>query len=120
MPRRARPGNRAALEGALTPTLASALGELRELLNIMDWRTVSAVAAVFGQAAVVLHASEMVEAGVCSEKDAIDAAAIALGVSPDTVRSRARRWHHDSRSLCTPTACIPVGSFDAEPKRRSA
>jgi hypothetical protein len=114
MPKRARPGNRGALEAALTPSLLAALDELRELLNVHDWRTVPAVAATFTQAAVVLRAAQMVEAGVCSEKDAIDHASIALGVSPDTVRSRAKRWHRDSRALCTPTPRIPAGSFDED------
>jgi hypothetical protein len=113
VPRRAQPGHRVAIEAALTPVLLEAVEELRELLNIRDWQQ-SPLSAPFTQAAVVLAAAERVAAGECSESDALDAAAIALGVSTDTVRSRARRWPRDSRSLCTGRVEVTAGSFDGD------
>lgn len=114
MPRRAQHGHRGRLEAALTPTLLAALEELRELLNIHDWQD-SVLCAPFQQSAVVLSAANMVAGGVCSAKDALEHAAIALGVSADTTRSRAKRWPRDSRSLCTPTAREHAGSLNGEP-----
>jgi hypothetical protein len=88
------------MERALTPTLAAALGELRELMNIMDWRQ-SPLAGPFTQAAILLLAAELVAERGYSESEAVDAAAIRCGVSPETARSRAKRWPRDSRALCT-------------------
>jgi hypothetical protein len=121
MPRRASPGHRDRLEAALTPELAAALDELRALLNVWDWQS-SPLCAPFTQAAVVLMAAQLVADGACSEKDALDRAAIVLGVAPDTVRSRARRWPTDSRSLCTPTAEQEPGTLngDIQPHREAA
>jgi hypothetical protein len=113
MPKRAAPGNRQRLEAALSCELRVALEQARELLNIHDWR-VSPLAAPFQQCAVVLAAARLVAAGESSEKDALDAAAISLGISPDTVRSRSRRWPRDSRSLCTPTAEQPPDTLGQE------
>jgi hypothetical protein len=118
MPRRASPGHRERIDGALNPVLRAALAEMCALLNIWDWRQ-SPLSAPFTQAAVVLLAAQLVADGACSEKDSIDRAAIALGVSPDTVRSRARRWPVDSRALCTPTPALPDGIVQRrEPPRR--
>jgi hypothetical protein len=78
--------------------MAAALEEIRELLNLHDWQGCPAVAATFQQAAVVLTAADLVSSGRCSEKDSVDIAAIGLGISPDTARSRAKRWPRASRS----------------------
>ncbi len=109
MPRRAAPCDRAAVEAALTPALRAALLELAELLNVWDWRF-SPLAAPFEHAGVVLAAVELVRRGV-AEKDAVAAASIELGISPETSRSRGRRWPRDSRSLCTPTAASGGATF---------
>jgi hypothetical protein len=119
MPRRAQPGHRDAIEASLTPAMRAALDELRALLNVWDWQC-SPLCAPFTQAAILLRAAQLVEAGECSEKDAIDRAAIMLGCSSDTARSRARRWPRDSRSLCTPTTQQPAGKLKVQLERRMA
>lgn len=96
MPKRAAPGNRDRIEAALTPQLAAALNEMRELLDVVNW-TRTPLCAPFQQAATLLLAAKLVEAGECCESDAIDRAAIALGLSEHTARSRARRWSETSR-----------------------
>lgn len=112
MPRRAAPGNRDRIEAALSPTLRAALEELVELFLVDDWQR-SGLAPVFQEAAAVLEARR--QEGCLSDKDAADAAAIRLGLSPDTVRSRFRDWYRESRGcgLSTPTREGPEGTLDA-------
>jgi hypothetical protein len=91
MPRRAAPGNRDRIEGALTPTLRAALEELRELFDIRgDWQA-TGIAAPFQAAACVLLAAERVRAGEAPHSG-LTAAAAHLGLSDETVRSWCVRW----------------------------
>jgi hypothetical protein len=111
MPKRAEPGERERLEAALTPSLRAALHELRELLDVWDWQA-SPLAAPFQQAAAILEAVRVVDTRAAAEKDALEVAAARLGLSADTLRSRARRWPDDSRSLCTPTDAAGRATLD--------
>jgi hypothetical protein len=124
VPRRAAPGDRAAIEAALTPELRASLEELRTLLNVADWQEVPALAQLFQQAACLLLAAEYVDRDGLAERDALDAAAIALDLSWNTVRSRAKRWPKDSRrqlrALCTRPSEDAGCSLQTEPERRSA
>lgn len=95
MPRRAAAGNRAAIEAALSPSMLAALEELRELLDIADWQR-SGLAAPFQTAAVIRRAEAMVRGGA-APGEAVLAAAGELGLEPDTLKSRVRRWSEDSR-----------------------
>jgi hypothetical protein len=91
MPRRAAPGRRDRIEAALTPTLRSALEQLRELFDIRgDWQA-TGIAAPFQAAACVLLAAERVRAGEAPHS-ALTAAAAHLGLSDETVRSWCVRW----------------------------
>jgi hypothetical protein len=113
MPRRAEPGDRAKIEDALSPTLAAALKELCEMFLLSDWQQ-SGVAAPFQLAAVLLDAGRIAEAEGRSEKDSIDAAAIRMGLSAETARSRIRDWYAESRrggGCSTPTRKRPPGSL---------
>jgi hypothetical protein len=96
MPKRAEPGDGERLEAALSPSLRAALVELRELFMLHDWQR-SGIAPVFQEAACLLEAERLVRAGGISEKDAIDAAAVRLGLSGDTTRTRFRDWYRESR-----------------------
>ena len=124
MPRRAAPGDRAAIEAVLarTPlpeaTLLDALELLREISNIRDWR-LSPLADAFTHTAIVLRAAELVQGGM-AVKDAADSASRELGVSPETTRSRGRRWPRDSRgATCTPRARSDSGNVKKPgPERR--
>ena len=120
MPRRASPCHREAVESILAtarlpePTLRGALELMRELADLFDWR-VSPLAAGFEHCAVVLRAAELVTEGL-SEKDALDAASIQLGVAVETTRSRGRRWPSESRSLCTPTGRAAARRLEQQPQ----
>jgi len=113
MPRRAAPGNEAAILAVLTDQHRTALEDAQEILNIWNWQ-LSPLAPIYQQVAVTLLAARMIAAGEVSEKDAVDQAALTLGLSPDTARSRARRWPVESRSLCTPTRAAPPRSLGGE------
>lgn len=95
MPPRARPGERELLEKALTPSLRAALQELRVLLDVDDWQR-SPLGPPFAAVAVLLRASVLIREGV-AKVAALDRAAVELGISADTVRSRVRRWAAESR-----------------------
>ena len=120
MPRRASPCRREAVEAVLRdfvlaePTLYGALEALREIENLFDWRD-SPLGPPLEHAAVLLRAAELVQAVGCSEKDALDRAAIELGVSPDTTRTRGRDWPKRSRRcLSTPTRQETSGSLNQQ------
>jgi hypothetical protein len=95
MPRRAPPGRRDRIEGALSPRLRDALGELCELLDVHDWAR-SPLAPPFTAAAAVLLAADLVRDGMAGST-ALDAAADHLGLERGTVRSWLRRWPAASR-----------------------
>jgi hypothetical protein len=113
MPRRAAPGDAERIEDVLNrhvlpdletgerATYLDALLAIRELLNVRDWQEVQPTAQLFQQVACLLRATELHKDGLAA-KDALDAAAIELDLSWDTVRSRAKRWPKQSRALCTP------------------
>jgi hypothetical protein len=103
MPKRAR-GDRAAIEAALTPTLAAALQELRELLDVWHWQA-TPLAPPFQAAACVIRAAELVRQGR-APGDALHAAASELGLERETVRSWARRWAAASREGATCTRAL--------------
>jgi hypothetical protein len=128
VPRRAAPGNRAALEAALTPSLLAALEELRELLDLHDWRR-TPLAPPFQAAAAVLEAARLVREGY-APGDALHVAADRLGLERETVRSWARRWTAASRRKVqharagkgsTPASLVrDAAHADTEPKDEAA
>jgi hypothetical protein len=91
MPRRAAGGNRARIEAALSPSLRAALRELRTLFGLGAHWEDSPLGPPFEFAAAILRAGELVAAGMAPTA-ALDKAAGELGLSHDTIRSRARRW----------------------------
>lgn len=95
MPRRATPGDEAAIRAALSPTLAAALDELRELLDIVDFQQTT-LGPPFQCAAAVLLAADLCRAGA-APGEALHEAADRLGLERETVRSWARRWSAASR-----------------------
>jgi hypothetical protein len=117
MPRRAAPGREDRILAALSPTLRAAVVELHKLFLLGDWQR-SGLAPVVHQAAVLLEARRIADTEGGSEKDAIDAAAIRLGLSADTTRSRFRDWYRESRgcegALTTPTPDPPGAIVDGD------
>jgi hypothetical protein len=127
VPRRAAPGDAERIEAVLAdltldaPTMLAALDEVRVWLNIYDWQS-SPLAAPFQQVAAIVVAARMVRDGKVSEKDALDHAAARLGLRPDTLRSRSKRWPLASRALCTPTSQDPGRTLEdnEHPDREAA
>jgi hypothetical protein len=127
VPRRAAPGNRAALEAALTPSLLAALEELRELLDVVDW-TRTPLAPPFQAAACILEGARLVKEGH-APGDALHVAADRLGLERETVRSWCRRWPEASRGnvhnaraprSSTPASLVRDAVQDPEPKDEAA
>jgi hypothetical protein len=123
MPRRAVPGDAERIEEVLhkhvlpvehgpAATYLDALLAVCDLLNVRDWQEVQATAQLFQQVACLLRAIELRKDGLAA-KDALDAAAIELDLSWDTVRSRAKRWPKQSRALCTPPPDVTRGTLRA-------
>lgn len=127
MPKRAAPGDRAAIEAALTPTLAAALDELRELLDVRDW-TRTPLAPPFQAAACILEGARLVREGH-APGEALHVAADRLGLERETVRSWCRRWPDASREKVhvaragkgsTPASLVRDAVEDTEPKDEAA
>lgn len=97
MPPRAEPGDRERIEAALGPALRDALGALRGLYGVPAdrWQRIPDLERLFSTAAAVRLAAQLREEdgnGVRSASESLERAAVALGLSPDTVRARLRRW----------------------------
>lgn len=102
MPKRPAPGDRDKIEAVLAAyhlppgaTLLDALNALQELADVANWQS-TPHAAVFQHAAAILRALELHRAGM-APAEAVQRAAIQLGLQPDTVRSWLRRWPGISR-----------------------
>lgn len=111
MPKRAAPGDRAAIEAALTPTLRAALDELRELFDIENWQATQ-LAPVFQTAAALRRAAVLVRERDMDPDDAVEEAAKEFGLRPYTIHSRCDRWPTDSRQG-THYACCAGELVDA-------
>ncbi len=100
MPSAALPPDRAAVEAVLSAAQVAALRRQCERLGIRQdrWHKVAALSRVWGQEAALTLAARLVERDGLSEGDARTAAAVALGLEPDTVASRAYRWPLDAFS----------------------
>lgn len=97
MPVRARPGDRAAVEAALTPSLRAALEEACRLLEVRpDGWQATPLQQVFETCAVLLEAARIRAARRCSARNALESAATRLGVPALTVRNRTDRWSTES------------------------
>lgn len=94
----ANPGDRLRMEEALGNDLLRALRELCRLNGIRPdrWHLVPAIARPFELAAVHRLAEEIHAEENGSWKDARMGASMRLGLNPDTVESRARRWPLDA------------------------
>ena len=101
MARRARPGNRAALERALSPVQLAALRECCRDAGLPPdrWHLVDAIAAPWTTVAVRRLARRLEDEG-CGADTALLRAAAQCGVSHETVTSRARRWVLRAWSAC--------------------
>jgi len=85
---------RAAIEAALSPAQLSVLNDLCDLFAVprTGWLAVSALRQVFETAAAVrLTEAIRIDEGAATE-DARYRAALRLGVSPDTIKTRLQRW----------------------------
>jgi hypothetical protein len=98
MPPRPTPGDREALEKALGPDLRRVLRLMEEVLELRPggWGR-TPLGPVFGTVAVVLEAARIQVAEGVSDPVALEQAAAQLGIPADTIRTRVRRWHRDSR-----------------------
>lgn len=97
MPPRAEPGDREKIEAALGPALRAALRTLRGILGVpaAGWQRIPDLDRLFSTAAAVRLAAQLREEeenGVRTATEALERASIALGLSPDTVHARLRRW----------------------------
>lgn len=91
MPPRARAGDRERLEAALGPHL----GALRAACDVLGvprerWQAVPVLERLYTTVAVLRLAAGYRENGT-GARSALDRAAIACGLSPDTIHSRIRR-----------------------------
>ena len=76
------------------------LVDLREVCRLLSvppdrWHQVPGVARLFETVAALRLAEELEDCGGLSQKDALQAAAVVLGLNGDTIASRARRWFLD-------------------------
>lgn len=94
----ATPGRRLPMEEALGPELVRAILELCRLAGVRSdrWHLVVAIARPFELAAVCRLAEEIRAVDGGSMKDSRQAAALRLGLNPDTSESRLRRWPLDA------------------------
>lgn len=95
MPRRAAPGDAAAILAALPPDVRVFLAAARERFNVHDWQA-SPLGPVFTHWAVLVLADTL-EADGTSPTAALDLASFALGVAPTTSRYRSAHWPDESR-----------------------
>lgn len=98
MPPLAKPGRRLAIEAALTQEDRATLAAACRLFMVPPdrWQAVPPVAQVFEtMAAARLIERLRIEEGR-SEEDARNEVAARLGLSPDTIRTRLRRWPYDA------------------------
>lgn len=91
------PGNRLAMEDALGPARLRALREQCRVLGVrLDrWHLVAAIARPWETEAALRLAEQLHDGGETWEA-AIMASAIRLGLNPDTVDRRSRRWPRDA------------------------
>ena len=80
---------------------ADALAGLREVCRVLGvpldrWHLVPAIARPFELVAAMEEAERIREAGGVAWKDALQEAAVKLGLNPDTAATRARRWFLDA------------------------
>jgi len=124
MPRRAAPGDEAAILAALSPSLRAALFELRELLDLDDWQA-TAAGPLFQAAGAMLKAIEFARQGV-APTTALNLAADHLGLERDTVASRVRRWSEGSRHYAQalrrrhPSDLVEAGAEAETPHQKGA
>jgi len=92
MPKASPPGDRLAMEEALGSAVLTAVREVCRAHGIRPdrWYLVPAVARPFESTAALRLAEGMEASDGLSHKDAVQAAAMRLGLNPDTVLSRER------------------------------
>ena len=87
------------MEAALGNDMLVDLREVCRLLGVRPdrWHQVRGVARLFETVAALRLAEELLleDRGGLSQKDALQAAAVTLGLNGDTLASRARRWFLD-------------------------
>jgi len=100
VPPAAPPGDRAKMEAALGAEVCRTLRQICRAAGIPPdaWHKVPALARVFETVAVVRLAETV---GGEAGKDARAAAAVSLGLCPDTQESRLRRWLLDAYNLAS-------------------
>lgn len=98
MPSAPTPGDRRRLEEALGPENVRALwGQCRAFGVPVDrWHQVPGLAGSWEGLAVSRLADRIQEETGCARKPAEEDAAVRLGLNPDTLRSRFRRWYYDA------------------------
>ena len=82
------------MEAALGNELLAQVRESCRLLGVPParWHQVPGLARLYETLAALRLAEELEDRGGLSQKDAIQAAAVTLGLNPDTLASRVRRW----------------------------
>jgi hypothetical protein len=98
MPASSSPGDRLRMEEALGPdNLHSLAAQCRALGIPLDrWHIVPGVASTWETLAVARLADRLQADTGCARKPAEEDAAARLGLNPDTIRSRFRRWYLDA------------------------
>jgi hypothetical protein len=86
------------MEEVLGPELVDALRSECRALGVPGdrWHRVPSIARSREAVAVVILAEKIAASQGIGSKSATEAAAIYLGVEPDTVHSRLKRWHADA------------------------
>jgi hypothetical protein len=95
VPAAPKPGNRERMEDLLGSELVEALRRECKVLGIPAdrWHLVQSIAAPRETAAVVMLADRIQVTAGLGAKSAIERAAEHLGLEPDTMHSRLKRWH---------------------------
>ncbi len=90
----ANPGNRLAMEAALPPAELDALRDQcrRAGIPLDGWHHIPGLCETYELAAVTALAERLREETGGGWKTACDAAAIRVGLSPDTLATRLKRW----------------------------
>ena len=93
----AKLGDRLAMEAALGNDMLVDLREVCRLLGVRPdrWHQVPGVARLFSTVAGLRLAEELEDRDGLSQKEALEAAAVTLGLNLDTLASRVRRWFLD-------------------------